>query len=62
MPETIVVSEWDADEFHRKVAEFEAQGYEAVRETYKITPEMDPSTGLITHLHSIQMRKELSRR
>lgn len=57
MAETIVVSEWDSDDFHRKVAEYEAQGYEAVRETYKITPEMNPSTGAITHLHTIQMRK-----
>ena len=57
MAETIVVSEWDSDEFHRKVTEYETQGYEAMRDTYQITPEMNPSTGTITHLHTIQMRK-----
>jgi hypothetical protein len=40
-----------------KVAELEAQGYEAVRETYRIIPETHPETGEVIHLHSIEMRK-----
>jgi len=51
----IVVREWDADSFHRRVLELEAQGYVARRDTYKITPEMHPETGTIIHLHSIEL-------
>ncbi len=57
MADIQVVREWDADSFHKKVLELEAQGYVAQRETYKITAEMDPETGLIVHLHSIEMHK-----
>lgn len=56
-PAIIVVREWDADEFHRKVLELEGRGWVARRETYKITAEMHPETGLITHLHAIEMSK-----
>lgn len=52
-----VIREFDADLFHRKVLELEAQGYVAQRETYKISPEMDPETGNIVHLHTIEMTK-----
>lgn len=58
MSDIRVVREWDADTFHQKVLELEAQGYQARRETYKITAEMNPETGLIVHLHSIEMYKE----
>lgn len=57
MADIQVVREWDADTFHKKVLELEAQGYVSQRETYKITAEMDPETGLIVHLHSIEMHK-----
>ena len=57
MSKVLLVREWDADAFHRRVAELEAQGYEARRETYRILPEVHPETGLITHLHSIEMHK-----
>lgn len=53
----IVVREFDADLFHKKVMEWEEQGYVANRETYRITAEMDPETGNIVHLHSIEMSK-----
>ncbi len=59
--ETILVSEWGSDEFHAKVAEYEAKGYEAIRDSYRIRPETHPETGLVMHLHSIQMRKPASR-
>jgi hypothetical protein len=54
----IVVREWDADQFHAKVLELEKQGYVARRETYRVTAEMNPETGWITHVHSIELSKE----
>lgn len=57
MSKVLLVREWDSDSFHRRVAELEAQGYQARRETYRITPETHPETGVITHLHSIEMIK-----
>ena len=53
----IVVREWDADKFHAKVLELEQQGYTARRETYRVTPEMNPETGWVTHVHSIELSK-----
>jgi len=55
MTETVVVSEWDSDLFHQKVMELEAQGYEARRDTYRITAEMNPETGIVSHLHSMEL-------
>jgi ribulose-5-phosphate 4-epimerase/fuculose-1-phosphate aldolase len=55
--ELIVVRDFDSDLFHQKVLELEGKGYVANRATYKITPEMDPETGNIVHLHSIEMTK-----
>jgi hypothetical protein len=51
----IVVSEWGADAFHRRVSDLELQGYVARRETYRVIPEMNPETGRIIHLHMIEM-------
>ncbi len=56
----IVVREFDADLFHKKVMEMEGQGYVANRDTYRISPEMDPETGNIVHLHTIEMTKDAS--
>jgi hypothetical protein len=53
--EVRIVRDWDGDAFHRRVLQLEAAGYIARRETYTITPEMNPSTGEVTHLHSIEM-------
>ena len=57
MNDIILVREWDPDEFHAKVLELEKQGYIANRDTYRITAEMHPETGIITHLHSIELSK-----
>jgi len=57
MQDVIVVQEWDADSFHRRVLELESQGYEARRDTYRIDPDMDPASGNIVHLHSIEMSR-----
>lgn len=54
----IVVREWDADLFHTKVLELEKQGYVSRRETYRVTAEMNPETGWVTHVHSIELSKE----
>jgi len=51
----IVVSEWDADAFHRRVTELELQGYVVRRETYRVTPETNPETGRIIHLHTVEL-------
>jgi hypothetical protein len=51
----IVVSEWDADAFHRRVSDLELQGYVVRRETYHITPETNPETGRIIHLHTVEL-------
>ena len=51
----IVISEWDADTFHRRVLELGLRGYAVRRESYRITPETNPETGQIVHLHMVEM-------
>jgi len=53
--DAIIVSEWDADAFHRRVSDLELQGYAVRRETYRVTPEMNPETGRIVHLHTAEL-------
>lgn len=55
MSDAIIVREWNADEFHRRILEYEKQGYIARRDTYRITPEVNPETGEIIHLLVIEM-------
>jgi hypothetical protein len=55
MTDAIIVREWNADEFHRRVLEYEKQGYIARRDTYRVTPEVNPETGEIVHLCMIEM-------
>lgn len=50
-----IVREWDVEAFHRRVLELEGAGYTARRESYTVTAEMNPATGEISHLHSIEM-------
>jgi hypothetical protein len=57
MADVKIVREWDADFFHRRVLELEREGYTARRETYRITAEMNPETGEVIHLHSIELVK-----
>jgi len=57
MDNSIIVSEWNSDAFHRRVLTLEASGYVARQETYRITPEMNPETGSIIHLHRIEMTR-----
>ena len=51
----IVVNEWDADAFHRQVSDLELQGYVVRQGSYRVTPEMNPETGRIVHLHTVEM-------
>lgn len=60
MTDTVVISEWDSDLFHHKVMELEAQGYVARRETYRITAEMNPETGIVSHVHSMELYRPAS--
>lgn len=55
MSEAILIREWDTDAFHKRVLKFESDGYFARLETYKIVAEMNPDTGDIIHLHTIEM-------
>jgi hypothetical protein len=61
MTDIKIVREWDPDFFHRRVLELETEGYTARRETYHITAEMNPDTGEVIHLHSIELVKPESR-
>jgi hypothetical protein len=51
----VVISEWDADTFHRRVLELGLKGYAVRKESYRVTPETNPETGWIVHLHTIEM-------
>jgi hypothetical protein len=53
--EPILVREWDSERFHHRVLELEAIGYRARLETYRITPEVEPDTGRVIHLYSIEL-------
>ncbi len=55
MSEVVIVRAWDSESFHRRVLELEAKGYSARLDTYRITPEMNPETGEILHLRTMEM-------
>jgi hypothetical protein len=55
MDDALLVREWGGDAFHKRVLELENRGYIARLETYRITPEVNPETGEIIHLHTIEM-------
>jgi hypothetical protein len=51
----LLIREWSAEEFHRRVLQLESSGYVARRDTYRITAEINPETGEIIHLYTIEM-------
>ena len=55
MSKVEIIREWDADAFHRRVIELETEGYVARSESYQVIPEMNPETGVISHLRLIEM-------
>lgn len=58
--QTVVVREWDPDLFHRRVLELEAEGYVACLDSYQVLPEMNPETGEVIHLRSVEMCKTVA--
>ena len=55
MSEVVEVREWDADSFHRRVLQLESEGFVSRLESYRIVPDMNPETGVIVHLHTMEM-------
>ena len=55
MSEVLQVREWDADAFHKKVLQLESEGFVSRLESYRIVPDMNPDTGVIVHLHTMEM-------
>ena len=55
MSEVVEVREWNADSFHSRVLQLESQGFVSRLETYRIIPDMNPETGIIIHLHTMEM-------
>ena len=55
MSDAIIIREWNADAFHRRVLDLEAQGYAARLDSYDIKPEVNPETGEVIHLRTIEM-------
>jgi hypothetical protein len=53
--ELVVVHEWGSDAFHQRVIELESEGYVTREGSYNIAPEVNPETGAIIHLHTIEM-------
>lgn len=51
----LLIREWNAEEFHRRVLQLESAGYIARRESYRVIAEMNPETGEIIHLYTIEM-------
>lgn len=60
-PETITIREWEPEIFHRRVLELEAAGYVALLNSYQISAEMNPETGEIIHLRSVDMYRAPAR-
>jgi hypothetical protein len=57
MSQVIQVREWDADAFHKKVLQLESEGFVSRLDSYRIVPDMNPDTGIVTHLHTMEMYK-----
>ena len=55
MSEVVQVREWGVDAFHKKVLQLESEGFVSRLESYRIVPDMNPDTGVIVHLHTMEM-------
>ena len=58
MENTVLVHEWESDAFHRRVMELQSAGYTSRQESYRIIADVNPETGEIVHLHTIEMLRE----
>lgn len=55
MSEVVQVREWGVDAFHKKVLQLESEGYVSRLESYRIVPDVNPDTGIVLHLHTMEM-------
>lgn len=55
MSEVVQVREWDSDLFHKRVLQLESEGFVSRLETYRIVADMNPDTGIVVHLHTMEM-------
>ena len=60
MEDIVLVHEWDSDAFHRRVIDLQSAGYTSRQESYRIVADVNPETGEILHLHTIEMVHEKS--
>ncbi len=57
MSEVMQVREWGVDAFHKKVLQLESEGFVSRLESYRIVADVNPDTGIVTHLHTMEMYK-----
>ena len=57
MSEVMQVREWGVDAFHKKVLQLESEGFVSRLESYRIVPDVNPDTGIVSHLHTMEMYK-----
>ena len=57
MRDATLVREWSSEAFHHQVLELESKGYNTRRETYQIIADMNPETGEVIHLYTVEMCK-----
>lgn len=57
MSNATLVREWSSEAFQHQVLELESKGYNTRRETYQIVADMNPETGEIIHLYTVEMYK-----
>ena len=55
MSEVVQVREWGVDAFHKKVLQLESEGYVSRLDSYRIVPDVNPDTGIVLHLHTMEM-------
>ena len=57
LPSTVFLRECYFDVFNKKLSELEEDGYVSRWETYKITPELHPDTGIEQHVYTMELYK-----
>ena len=55
--DAIMVLDWDPESFHKRVSELESNGYVARLDSYSVTADIHPETGVIIHIYSIEMNR-----
>ena len=57
MSDATIVRDWSSEAFHDQVLKLESKGYNTRRETYQIVADMNPETGEVIHLYTVEMYK-----